>query len=326
MRARVESVIRNCISCILAERKQGKQEGWLHTIEKGNLPLDSFHVDHLGPLPSTRKSYKHILVVVDAFSKFVWLYATRNTSTAEVLVRLRKQAAIFGNPRRIISDRGTAFTAHDFKEYCKQEGIEHVLTATGVPRANGQVERISRTLIPMLTKLTAPKPDEWFKYLDLAQQYLNSTTSRSTGFPPFKLLFGAHMRLKDDLRVRELIDSEMLEAVQSERDELRLQANANIQKIQQENHKNFNKRRKEPRKYNEDDLVAIRRTQSGPGLKFSPKYLGPYTVTRVLRGDRYSVRKVGNHEGPLRTSTSVDYMKPWVDDFSDFDTDETDGS
>lgn len=57
--------------------------------------------------------------------------------------------------------------------------------------------------------------------------------------------------------------------------------------------------------------MAIKRTQSGPGMKFSSKYLGPYTVVKVLRNDRYLVHKAGDHEGPRQTSTSVDHMKPW---------------
>jgi len=71
MRAKIERAIHNCIDCILAERKQDKQEEWLRTIDKGSVPLDSYHIDHLGPLPSTKKSYRYIFVVVDAFSKFI---------------------------------------------------------------------------------------------------------------------------------------------------------------------------------------------------------------------------------------------------------------
>lgn len=129
-------------------------------------PLDTFHIDHLGPLASTKKNYKHIFVVVDAFSKFTWLYTTKSTGTAEVIDHLKKQAIIFGNPRRIISDRGTSFTSSDFQEYCRRENIQHILTTTGIPRANGQVERVNRTLIPLLTKLAAPKPEEWYRHLD----------------------------------------------------------------------------------------------------------------------------------------------------------------
>lgn len=50
----------------------------------------------------------------------------------------------------------------------------------------------------MLTKLAAPKPHEWFKYLLQAQQCINTTWSRSTGTTPFRLLFGVCPRMKDD--------------------------------------------------------------------------------------------------------------------------------
>lgn len=105
LRAEVEKVIKNCVTCILAERKQGKSEGFLNPIEKGSVPLDTFHIDYLGPLPSTRKSYVHIFVVVDGFSKFVWLYATKSASSMDAIERLRRQSHIFGNPRRIVSDK-----------------------------------------------------------------------------------------------------------------------------------------------------------------------------------------------------------------------------
>ena len=53
-------------------------------------------------------------------------------------------------------------------------------------------------------------------------------------------------------------------------------------KVQQENRRNYNKNRKEAPYYREGDLVAIKRTQVGPGLKLAPKYLGPYQVTRQI--------------------------------------------
>jgi len=63
MRSKVEKIIRNCISCILAERKHDKQEGCLHPIPKSESPLDTYHVDHLGPLPSTKKKYRHFILI-----------------------------------------------------------------------------------------------------------------------------------------------------------------------------------------------------------------------------------------------------------------------
>jgi len=39
--------------------------------------------DHVGPMEITKKRYNHIPVVVDAFSKYVWLYPTRSTGVEE---------------------------------------------------------------------------------------------------------------------------------------------------------------------------------------------------------------------------------------------------
>ena len=78
-KAVIQKIVKNCITCILAERKCGKAEGYLQPLDKGEVPLDTYHIDHLGPLPSTRKNYKHILAVVDAFSKFVWFHAIKGT-------------------------------------------------------------------------------------------------------------------------------------------------------------------------------------------------------------------------------------------------------
>ena len=67
---KIERCICSCVKCILGDKKRGKAEGLLNPIPKGEEPLDTFHIDHLGPLPSTKKSYNYILTVIDAFSKF----------------------------------------------------------------------------------------------------------------------------------------------------------------------------------------------------------------------------------------------------------------
>lgn len=71
MRSKIKKVLTGCINCILAERKNGKQEGFLNVIYKGDVPLHTYHVNHLGSMPITKKSYRHIFAIVDVFSKFV---------------------------------------------------------------------------------------------------------------------------------------------------------------------------------------------------------------------------------------------------------------
>jgi len=47
MRSVIEKIVQNCVSCILAEKKHGRQEGWLHIIDKGSISLDTYYIDHL---------------------------------------------------------------------------------------------------------------------------------------------------------------------------------------------------------------------------------------------------------------------------------------
>ena len=74
------------------------------------------------------------------------------------------------------------------------------------------------------------------------------------------------------------------------------------------------------------DLVAIRRTQTGPGLKLFFKYLEPYEVSKVKSNHRYDVIKAGDCEGPHKTSTAADSMKLWVPPESDDEDEEKRGN
>lgn len=190
-----------------------------------------------------------------------------------------------------------------------------------MPRANGQVERVNRTLIPLLTKLSSPKSNEWYKYINVVQVCLNATVQRSIGMTPFRVLLGVHPRTRDNPDIRKLLEDEIIMSFDDDRMELRAEAKRNIEKIQQENRKIYDKKRKKPPSYREGDLVAIRRTQRGPHLKLAHKYLGPYEITRALRNHRYLLHRVGEGEGPIRTSSAADYMKPWIqdDDYCDYD-------
>ncbi|GFX43004.1 retrovirus-related Pol polyprotein from transposon 17.6 [Trichonephila clavipes] len=292
-----------------ANKKTGKKEGFLNPISKESIPLSTYHVDFIGPLPSTNKSYQHIFTVVDAFTKFTWLYPVKTVSAESALEKLKQQQKTFGNPIRIISDRGSAFTSKLFNDYCDEENIQHLQIATGVPRGNGQVERIHRTLIPVLTKLSLDDSTKWYKYVDRLQRILNSTISRSTKWTPFELLVGIKMRNKEDILIKDLILEEMAKELLEQREFLRNDAKKNIETLQSENRKTYNRRRKKASLYKEGDLVAIQRTQFGAGLKLRPKFLGPYKVTKVNSKDRYEVEKVGQHDGPNSTTTSADLMK-----------------
>jgi len=161
--------------------------GLLMPINKAQEPLGTYHIDYVGPLTDTKKKYNHIMAVVDGFTKYVWLHPTKSTGTEEVIDRLSKKAAIIGNPKRIVSERGTAFTSTTLKDYCSDQGIQLMHITTGMPRGNGRVERINKVVIPMLGKLCHDNPSNWYCHVDRIQQILNNTPPRTTKYSPFKI-------------------------------------------------------------------------------------------------------------------------------------------
>jgi len=79
------------------------------------------------------------------------MYAVKSTISKEVIEKLELLSL---DLTCIISDRGMAFTVNKFEDYFRQEGIKHIKIIAGLPRANGQVEKINRTIIPVLAKLS----------------------------------------------------------------------------------------------------------------------------------------------------------------------------
>jgi hypothetical protein len=111
-----------------------------------------------------------------------------------------------------------------------------------------------------------------------------------------------------------MLEKEWINEFQEDRDEIRDHAKDKIAKIQEENRRGYNRKRKKASTYCEKDLVAIKRTKQRPGLKLANKYLGPYEIVKILRNNRYIVRKVGDHEGSWETATAADYIKPWANE------------
>lgn len=85
---KVNTYVGNCIKCIVHSAPRRSSERSLYSIPKRPVPFDTIHLDHFGPLPSLITQRKHLLVIIDAFTKFVRLYPVNSTSTKEVYCAL----------------------------------------------------------------------------------------------------------------------------------------------------------------------------------------------------------------------------------------------
>lgn len=314
MRRYIKKYISCCLNCLYNKEPGGRRPGFLHPIEKIAEPFDTLHIDHLGPFVQSKRKNKYLIVVVDAFTKFVFMKAVQSTRVRPLIAFLNDIVENFGVPKRIISDRGSCYTSKQFEEYCKNLNIKHVLNASATPRANGQVERYNRSI---LSALTTSMTDEakWDEEVAKVRWGLNSTKNSTTGKSPYELFFGyvprgvANAMIANEVELEPSYDSNLKKT--------RKEVKEVIEVKQKEQKSRFDKKRSKGRKYVEGEQVLVRTTlgtNQGQSRKLLPKYSGPYVITKVLDNDRFAIEDA---KGSTRSQrkyqgiVSLDKMKAY---------------
>lgn len=321
MKAKVEQFIRNCLRCIMHSGPARANERNLHNIPKASVPFDTVHIDHYGPLPSVSSKRKHILAIIDGFTKHVQLYPVVSTGTKEVCCALLKYFEYYSRPRRIISDRGTSFTSGEFGAFLSERNIEHVKVAVASPQANGQIERVNRVLTSMLGKLTEPvQHADWTKMLGRVEYAINNSVHQTTECSPSELLFGVRQRGEEIDWLGEHLDDRTNERESDVRDlkGIRVKASAAIEKSQQRNLAYHRATHRPAKTFELGEFVVIKNvdTTVGKNKKFIPKFRGPYVVQKVLPNDRYVIRDIENYQVtqlPYDGVIESSHMRRWAD-------------
>lgn len=256
------------------------------------------------------------MAIVDGFTKFIKLYPTKSTSTKDVIACCQNYFEMYSRPTRMISDRGTGFTSKEFKEFLKENCVKHVLIAAGCPRSNGQIERMNRTLTPMLAKLIDKERNKyWAEVLPEAEFVFNNVISKSTGMALSFLLFGVHQKGKVNDKIKEYLENVLDKPTDVHM--VRDIASKNIENCQKNNEIYYNKKRKESHMYKEGELVLISNvdTTIGVNKKLIPKYKGPYRIYKCLGNDRYIIKDVDGFQMTSREFESVfdsNRLKPYL--------------
>ncbi|KAG5862458.1 hypothetical protein JTB14_010480 [Gonioctena quinquepunctata] len=172
-------------------------------------------------------------------------------------------ADMFGVPRRLVCDRGTAFTCKKFADFCHGLGIRRVLCATATPRANGQAERMNRSILSSLMASTTEEK-RWDEAVSQVKWGINSTANSATE-----------------------ISEENHQNLESLRDDV----SRKIETQQQYQKEYYDKRHTMIKKITVGQHVvqANKTSNDGKSRKFEPRYKGPFDVTKVLDNDRYVV-------------------------------------
>ena len=254
-----------------------------------------------------------MLVIVDAFTKFVIIEAVKSQKSQPVVRVFQQLMCLFGVPTRIISDRGSAFTSHSFQLFCETYNIKHVLNAVATPRANGQCERYNRTILAELATLGADSNStEWDTHVKEVQSAMNTCFSKGINTTPSEALMGYHPRpaAQAQLLADIEVDLDRLNLT-----ELRADMERHISADQARQKKYYDKSRKEAVKYSKDDLVLVQITSvspTGSSKKLLPKFRGPFRVVSALFNDRYVVEDLREGRYKARSVAAVEKLRPWM--------------
>ncbi|WVZ84434.1 LOW QUALITY PROTEIN: hypothetical protein U9M48_031467, partial [Paspalum notatum var. saurae] len=118
-----------------------------------SYPGELLHMDTVGPARVASVSGKwYVLVVVDDFSRFSWVFFMEFKDEAfgfvrDLVLRLRNES--HKAMRAIRSDNGGEFRNSHFENFCRDLGLEHQFSSPYIPPQNGVVERKNRTLVEM---------------------------------------------------------------------------------------------------------------------------------------------------------------------------------
>lgn len=117
-------------------------------------PGSRIQFDYIGQLLQIVKENKHLLVIVDSFTKWVEAIPTKNNSANTTVQILTEQVfSRCGVPERVDSGQGISFTGSMMKNAMKICGIDQRFNLSYHPHVSKQVERMNRTIKEALKKM-----------------------------------------------------------------------------------------------------------------------------------------------------------------------------
>lgn len=245
-------------------------------------PFTFWAMDYMGPLPETSRGNKHILVVVDHFTKWCEAFATSDQKASTVAPLLISRIfSRFGPPRVLHSDQGRNFESTLLHEICNVMGITKTRTTSYHPQCDGQTERQNRTLQAMLTAFASSRRDDWDLWLDSVTFAYNTSRHDALGISPYEVVFGQAPRLPIELELgmpltNPSTHSEHLVSIRSVFRDIRNIAQQHLSKAS-EKQARLNEPTNAWRPFETGQTVMLKRPK---GWKLGNKWIGPYKILK----------------------------------------------
>lgn len=280
----IKFITRNCATCQKLKEKNRVNKNVVKSIVAENC-LDMIAMDFLSELIPTNVGNKHILVIVDIFSKYVKLYACKRTNYNEISRRLTQYFEQIGKPKICILDNASYFQSDRFGQFCDRNGVKLNFTSIRHPAAN-PAERYIKEVVKFLRITCGRNHKIWDEKLEEIEHYINSVPNTNTEESPVYLLKGERPERKwemEDYETYEDIKKKVKERVKRKAEKyIRKQESMYKKKV----------------KFKRGDLVLVRKLrvsdrENQQCAKLQDKFEGPYEVANENPINSYLLKHPG---------------------------------
>ena len=276
MKIQVEAFIKKCPICQKNSDKKNDSTLKPFTLASTKL-MHRIAVDTIVNVGTDKDGYKHLIVIIDTFSRHVELYKCKDLTTTSAVEALVDWVCRFGAPAEIVSDNGSQYVAELIEELMEFLQIDHLPIQPYSHEENGIVERANKEIRRHIRNIITKVKDKskWTEYIPLVRRIINASIHSSTGFRPSEMLFGNLIDLNKSL----------LPSNDEEKNKHFIQKrNDEICKLAAKSQKDLdaqNKADRNPRKFTEflvGDFVLANPKGGTPESKLHPRKLGPFKV------------------------------------------------
>lgn len=188
----VEEHIRNCSVCKVTKPTNMNQTALMGEYRDPREPFRMMALDYMGPLPLTKRGNRFMLVIVDVFSKYVFIKPLKQQSAKATVDFMKNEIFLrFGVPEVIISDNGPQLRSEIFIRFLEENQIKHWLTPIYHPQAN-PTEAANKTIITAIRAYTNDElpHDKWDESIPEISYALNAARHSATKTSPNWVIFG----------------------------------------------------------------------------------------------------------------------------------------